>query len=71
MDSKPDWIMPTQIEKLALDKLKRAEILLEQAELMMSDARREKELIDAREKKLSQMFVKFNKAKALLEGRQP
>ncbi len=60
----------TLIERLALSKLEKAEKLMTEAALRLSNAKRVEELSNFRQKRLDQAYVRLNKTKQIIERRE-
>lgn len=56
-------------ERRALDKLEKADKLMAEAAIYLSNAKRVNEISNMRQKKLDQEYVRLNKAKTLIERR--
>jgi hypothetical protein len=58
-----------EAERRAFEKLDKADKLMAEAAIYLSNAKRRDELSDLRQKKLDQSYVRFNKAKLLIDRR--
>lgn len=58
------------IERLALDKLDKAEKLMTEAALRLSNAKRVEDISNLRQKRLDQAYVRLNKVKAIIDRRE-